>query len=337
MSRRFVKVLAAGAAAALVTAGAAFAANTGTVGVTLAGADTTIHVALPKTSDPAAQINIFVPNGYTATLNQAAGTTVGQIPSATAYSYDNQLTLPLTGAVIVSSLQQVGAASYQPCIGSATPAAVWLLHLSVAGQTLDVPMYAFQTAGAETALGAYKLTTCLPPPDVPAGTPGRAAFGAQLLDAEFTVTGIFAGSSSSPWETLVTPYNPGKGTVNAAGTFEARSIPGSATATLKATLNRKTHVATLNGTVTGPGTGTGTVTIYRGSTAVLTATATGGKFSAKVKVAGRKAVTFKAKVTGGETPTDCSPPLPATVAPAGCASATIGAFSATSNAVKVTP
>ncbi len=334
MSRRFWKALAAAVAVTLAAAGSALAANTGTVGVTVAGPATTIHVALPKTSDPVAAINIFVPAGYGASLSQPPGTTIGSIPSATAYSYDTQLTLPLTGTVVVSSLAQVGS-SAQACIGSATPAAVWVLNLSVAGQTLAVPMYVFQTAGAEAALGSYKLTVCLPPPDVPAGTPGRAAFGAQLLDAEFTVNGVFTPSGSNPWETLITPYNAGKGTVNAAGTFEARSIPGSATVTLKAKLNRKTHVVTLTGTLSGGG--SGSLTIYRGSAAAATGTVSGGTFSAKLKVKGKKVVAFKAKVTGGETQTSCSPALPATVAPAGCASATIGAFSATSAAIKVKP
>jgi hypothetical protein len=332
MSRRFGKALAAAAVAALVTAGAAFAANTGTVAVAVAGTATTVHISIPKTTDPTAVVNILVPTGYTANLAQAAGAVIGTIPSATAYSYDTTLTLPLTGAVVVSSLDQVGAASYVPCLQGATPAAVWVLNLSVAGQSLAVPLYVLP---APAGLGSYTLRTCLPPPDVPAGTPGRAAFGAQLLDAEFTLNGVFTRSGSAPWETLVTPYNAGQGTPNLAGTFEARSILGAATATLRATQNRKTHVVTLTGSVTGGG--SGSVTIYRGSTAIRTATASGGAFSARVKLTGTKPVTFKAKVKGGEAQTACSPALPATVAPAGCASATVGAFTVTTNTVRVKP
>ena len=32
------------------------------------------------------------------------------------------------------------------------------------------------------------------------------------------------GAGLLKWETLFTPYNPGKGTPNAAGTFEARAL-----------------------------------------------------------------------------------------------------------------
>ena len=48
-----------------------------------------------------------------------------------------------------------------------------------------------------------------------------------MLDAKFTVNGIFTTPSAGGvlrWETLFTPYNPGKGTPNLAGTFEARSL-----------------------------------------------------------------------------------------------------------------
>ena len=65
------------------------------------------------------------------------------------------------------------------------------MNLSVAGQTLVVPIYVNPTAGPATALGAYSLKICLPPWDVPVGTPGRAFEGAQLLDAKFTVNKIF--------------------------------------------------------------------------------------------------------------------------------------------------
>ena len=48
-----------------------------------------------------------------------------------------------------------------------------------------------------------------------------------MLDAKFTVNGIFTTPSTAGilrWESLFTPYNPGKGTVNLAGTFETRSL-----------------------------------------------------------------------------------------------------------------
>ena len=101
------------------------------------------------------------------------------------------------------------------------------MNLSVAGKTLAIPVYVNPTAGPEQALGGYKLSICLPPPDVPVGTPGRAFQGAQLLDAKLTLNNVFTtptGGGLIKWETLFTPYNPGMGTVNLAGTFEARAF-----------------------------------------------------------------------------------------------------------------
>jgi len=61
---------------------------------------------------------------------------------------------------------------------------------------------------------------------VPAGTPGRATFGAKLLSATFSASAIkepASGTGDLRWTSLWTPYNPGVGTVNAAGTVEVQS------------------------------------------------------------------------------------------------------------------
>lgn len=348
MSRGFPRALAVAGVAALTFAGAALAGNTGTVAVSHSGAETTIHVSIPKSDNPIAALNFFVPTGYTVTLGQAAGTEIGKIPSAAAFSYDTSLTLPLTGAVVVADPASIPSATLQACLGTTTPpAAVWMLNLQLSGQSLAVPMFVNPAVGAQQALGSYVLTVCLPPPDVPAGTPGRAAFGAQLIDAQFTVNGIFTPATAPliRWETLLTPYNPGVGTVNRAGTFEVRSLIAPGAATIKVKVNPKTHAYVLTGTVTDGGApADASVTIYRGASAkslsaVATAKAVGGKFTSKGML-GKKPAFFEAKVSGGETDatsTGCQSPLPATVAPAGCISATFAPFTASSPAVRVKP
>jgi hypothetical protein len=82
-------------------------------------------------------------------------------------------------------------------------------------------------AGPEVTTGySTKLVVCLPPPDVPPGTPGRATFGAKLLTATFSASAITQPTSTGDytWTSFWTPYTPGKGTPNAAGTVEAQSI-----------------------------------------------------------------------------------------------------------------
>ena len=61
---------------------------------------------------------------------------------------------------------------------------------------------------------------------MPVGTPGRAQFGAKLLTATFGVSAITqpAAAGDFTWTSLFTPYNPGNGTVNAAGSVETQAI-----------------------------------------------------------------------------------------------------------------
>jgi hypothetical protein len=345
---------AAAALATLVFANAAFAANTATVAVwhtpmAVGGSNsTTIHVNVPQATDPIAAINIFAPSGYTGTLTQAFGTNIGSV-SATAFSYDNNLTLPLEGTV---TTDDPAKHTTDVCSPGAN-AAVWNLNLSVAGQTLVVPLYVNPTAGAATALGAYNLKICLAPPDVPVGTPGRAAFGAQLLDAKFTVNGIFKTPSTGGlirWETLFTPYNKGKGTVNAAGTFEARSLVGLPVTlglTVKYTKKTKKYVASGKLTEGGQAVAGATVNLLRGPSAVnpkkvgTSSTTATGAWSVAGRLAGKKTpFFFKATATVDErdaTATGCQNPLPATSAPGGCVSATLPPWSATSVVVRIKP
>jgi hypothetical protein len=334
--------LAAATAVALALAGVALAANTASISVThtpMASSSsqaTTIHVKIPQATDPIARIAIYVPNGYTANLSAAAGATIGQV-SASAFAHDNGLVLPLSGAVVADS---VAAHAADAALCSPNPTAVWNLNLSVAGQSVTVPLYVSPTSGDEAALGAYRLVICLPPPDVPAGTPGRAVFGVQVLDALFTVNGIFTTPSSpttAGWQALYTPYNPGVGTVNALGTFEAQALVGvPATVKMKAVgVKHKTYKVT--GTVTegtSPGAGVA-VTLYRGSKKIAGATTgAGGTFSFSGKLA-KGTNAFQVRAAAPERTVACVSPLPPTVAPAGCTGATLSSWKAASATAKV--
>jgi hypothetical protein len=347
-------LVAAAGAVALAFAGSALAANTATVAVShtpmvLNGSSsTTIHVSIPKTTDPIAAINIYVPAGYTPNLSQAAGTNIGSV-EASAFSYDNSLTLPLSGSVTTDAPAN-HASDSSACARTAASAAVWILNLSVAGQTIALPLYINPTVGAEQALGAYKLSICLPPPDVPVGTPGRSANGAQVLDAKFTVNGIFktpATAAAYRWESLFTPYNPGKGTVNLAGTFETRSLVQLPVGlSLSSTYNKKKGTYLLKGKLAAGGIGVAAipVDIFRSASKttlprVGSATSKAdGSFTATGKVKKKKTTYFKASASAGErdfTAQGCTNPLPQTVAPAGCASATLSPLSATSAVIRL--
>jgi hypothetical protein len=77
-----------------------------------------------------------------------------------------------------------------------------------------------------SAFATASIQACLPPPDVPTGTPGRATFGFKLTQVDFKVNNVFtsAGNGQPRWRVLATPYTPGRGTPNAAGSVEAQSV-----------------------------------------------------------------------------------------------------------------
>src|SRR4029079_18023261 len=109
---------------------------------------------LPQTPDPIAPVNIYSGTGYTLNTSQAPGTQIGNV-DATAFSRDNNLTLPLSGTVVTadpaSSASTSGSAQ---CTGVPKSEAVWIMNLSVAGNTLAIPVYVNPTARPERGVGA---------------------------------------------------------------------------------------------------------------------------------------------------------------------------------------
>jgi hypothetical protein len=354
MTRAFAASALLAVSVAVFGANTALAANTGSITVwhtpmVLAGSQsTTIRVVVPQATDPIAATQIYVPSGYGVNVGQPADTSIGTV-DATAYSRDAGLTLPLSGSVTTANPANYATPS-TVCAGTPTSKAVWILTLTIATTTLKVPLYVNPTTGAEAGLGAYKLSICLPPPDLPAGDPARAAQGAQLLEATFTVNGIFTtptGGGLLEWDALFTPYNPGKGTPNTAGTFEARAfVPLPTILNLQASYKKATRTYTLSGRLSRGGLPAAglTVAIARGpSTAALrraasARTGTSGTFRLTGKLKPRKTTFFQATASLPETDyTSQGCKAPATAfAPAGCVSAKLSPWSAKSGVVRIT-
>ena len=104
-------------------------------------ASTTIHVTVPQSTDPIAASNIYSGTGYTVNAAQAAGTNIGSV-EATAFSRDKHLTLPLSGTVVTSDATAAANKSGSAqCAGVPQSQAVWILNLSVSGNTLAMPVY----------------------------------------------------------------------------------------------------------------------------------------------------------------------------------------------------
>jgi len=202
-------LLAASAITTLVLANAALAApNTGSLAVSFnppkpgSSEATTIHVSAAQSDDSIAAVNIFTGTEFV-NGGGAPGTQIGTV-DATAFAHDAGLNLPLSGPVTTDDPAKYTTNACSP----GTNFAVWIMNLSAAGQTLAIPIFVNKATGPGAALGAYNLKICLPPWDVPQGTPGRSFEGAQLLDAKLTVNKIFTAPTSaglSKWEAIFTP------------------------------------------------------------------------------------------------------------------------------------
>jgi hypothetical protein len=275
-------------AIALSSAGTALAAYTTprlVVGDGPAGA-TTINFTQDAADDPSSKLHFFVAREYQASLAQAPGTTLGTVSArGTAADLGGAL-LPLTGTVqaragsatYLSGTTQVPiAAAATACTGTATHTAYWVLILQAAGQTLELPVFVDSPAvppqpGVNVSqVASASIQACLPPPDVPAGTPGRATFGFKLTEVNFRVNGVFtrSGTTEPRWRVLATPYTPNTGRPNPAGSVETQSVvayPRSLTLSRPA-LSTLRGFATLaiRGNILTPAGAPTTLRLYRGS------------------------------------------------------------------------
>ena len=350
-------------AVALSTAGTALAAyNSPQLRVTDTGTAVTIRYSVNASDDPTARLTFYVPTGYTASLNAAAGTTLGSVTAQgiTGAELANAL-LPLTGTVQVraatgtfrpapdSQPTPLAAAATQ-CTGTATHTAFWVLILQAAGQTLELPVFVDAPAAppapgaSASAFASASIQACLPPPDVPAGTPGRATFGFKLTQVDFRVNNIFtgAGTGQPRWRVLATPYTPNTGRANAAGSVEAQSVIASPRVlTLRrpaVKASKGTATLTLGGTAQLPAGAPAALRLYRGASAgalrpsvTLSRTGSGYRGTLRVKQTAKAQVVFlqaRAVVSAGTT--TCTPTFGVP-----CVSATRAAVTVVTGPVRV--
>lgn len=265
MRGRIATVAAAFAAlAAIVAVTSAFAAyGSPKLEVTQTVRGVVLKASLSADDDPTARVAIEVPVGATVTTSQAPGTVLGPV-RAVVRSLDNfGLDVPLEGTLVVAAPGQVAPDLQARCIGSTAPLATWLMTMSALGQTLTVPTYLLPQT--QPQLGPAFLVICLPPPDVPSGTPGRSPLGAKVHSAELTVNGVFGKVASGAWISSWVPYNPGEGTPNVAGAVVAPAAIAPGAVTIRARATGRGAVVTGSVTQGGAPRPGATVTVRGGS------------------------------------------------------------------------
>lgn len=330
----------------LTFVGGAFAAYTPSFGVASNDKSTSITYHQTQSDDPTAQIAVYFPANYAVDLGDV-GFPVGTVTAKASSADLGGVTVPLTGSInprlSTDTVLFAGATTSLAtlstlCTGKATHDAFWTLNLSAAGSTLQVPVY-IDRIDPTTALGQvlwFKLTVCLPPPDVPTGTPGRADLGAKLLDVTMTINGATAEvPGNHRWFLTGTPYTPATGKVNLAGTIEAQALdqtPQKLTLTSKKGAKRGT--VSLMGRLSAAGSGVGKqlVTISKGGKVVgSTTTTAAGTYALTVRLA--TAATFSAKSVVGLHPVGgtCTSLLGAPT----CVGTSAGGYTAASPSIRV--
>jgi hypothetical protein len=335
---RLAVVLCAGTAALALTSNAL---ATQRLAVAQTATGVTIKISQDQSDAQPAKITTFVPAGYTVKPTGAVGATIGTA-SGQVFATDPNVNLALNGAgdVLVADESKLPAAQVAAC-SPGPHLAVWDVHLTVFGQALDLYVYVTATSAAETALGTAKLEVCLPPVDVPVGTPGRAPNGAKLLDATFTVNNQLAlPVGSKRWTSLWTPYAAGTGKPDTAGTVEARSVVGQGAVTIVGRVtSRLRKLLLITGRVTQSGLPVAKIHVrlfINAKARFSTTTRSNGAYSFRLRNTRRRATTsfFQAVVTVAArdiTGTACTDPTPG----AKCVSATASPFTATSRKIRV--
>jgi hypothetical protein len=239
-----IALLAGAVFASLAFAGSALAsfAPKIVVSATTSGA-ARIGVVVANSDDPTFRALFYIPAGYQVST-PAPGANLGSVTATAAAADLGGAILPLTGQLLAADPNTFTAsqkASAAACLQGATQSQTWDLHLTAAGQTLDVPVFVMPATAQEIASGYQaKLQICLPPPDVPTSNPARATFGAKLLSATFTASAITEPATGADyrWTSLWTPYTPGVGQPNAGGSVEAQGLRHVPTA-VKLTVTKK--------------------------------------------------------------------------------------------------
>jgi hypothetical protein len=331
-------LLAAAGALALASAGSALASFSPKLWASAGTGGATIKVQVGTADDPTAVVQIYAPVGYQLKDPPPAGTVLGAITAQASAVDLGGAILPLTGDLVAADPAQYTGPPNNTCpVAQGAHAQVWLLNLTAAGQTLTVPMYVDPTSGAAAAFASFKIVVCLPPPDVPVGTPGRATFGAKLLSAEFTSSAVIPSATGGLFHSLWTPYTPTKGTANQAGTVEAQAkvgSPASLTLSGRKSGTKKAKRATLTARLAPAAAGT-TVSFLAGGKKVASAkTNAGGIAVAGVRLV--RTTSFTATATAPDADlgsAGCAATVPGSPFP--CVDSTSKGSKTTSKAVRV--
>jgi hypothetical protein len=301
---------------------------------------------------------MYMPSSWTLTTSFTSGDSLGTATAHASIGDQGGAGLALSGtlqaAAATDTIAYAGATATvsslaKSCIGG-TADAYWVLNLSGGGQNIQLPIFVtLILSGAPLSdFSNARLQLCLPPPDVPSGTPGRALAGIKITQLSLILT-----AGLSPlfpdwylWHGTSTPYSPGTGKANTSGSVEIESVDRTyAGVSMKATIvKRKTRKGTkprklpqlvqLSGRVTegGVGVAQAAVQISIGTRKVAsTRSKSNGAFSLTLQ---RPSGTATLIATATVSPRPAKSCQEALFAPLPCVDPTVGGWTSSSDPVK---
>ncbi len=233
-----MRFLQAAVAAALVSVGSAGAAPSAHTFPKLLvrdeGSTVTVEIAHDDLDDPTASLTLYVPAGYDVALEQQPGTTIGAarglvtapdlrlariVVSGTLTTRADRSTVSHGGETV--ALGELA----ERCTGKRSHSAFWVLTLRGSGQTLELPLIV-DGPSADARFAAATIRACLPPPDVPAGSAGRAPLGFELARMSISLRDVFRNRRQGErrWRLVETEYVRGLGVVNPSDRSEAQAL-----------------------------------------------------------------------------------------------------------------
>ena len=176
------------------------------------------------TDNDIAKVTLYVPTGYQLATTQSPGTRLGTA-SARILARDLSAALPVTGELVVANPTD-HAATGVLCTGTPMHSAIWALEFTAAGARLTVPVFVDAETTPLTSFAVATIVICLPPSDVPPGTPGRAPLGAKVLSAEFSTSALVNPRAHGEyrWRATLTGYGTATGSPDPATTVEVQSL-----------------------------------------------------------------------------------------------------------------
>jgi hypothetical protein len=262
---------------------------------------TTIEIVHDDLDDAAADLAVYAPAGYDLPLSQPVGTTVGTARGLVTAPDLGLARIVVAGEVTVRSPDSTVTPADETmsladaaarCTGTPSHEAFWVLTLRGSGASLELPLFVDPATPAAADFASATIRACLAPPDVPAGTPGRAPLGYELASMAVTLRGVFDAASAGErrWRLVETEYSRVTSTPNPADRSESQAVvyAGSPLTLVAPRVRVRGGIATvtLRGETTFPPSADARYRLERGSGRALraTAAATGRAVTAQLRI-----------------------------------------------------